>query len=154
MLTSVDAEPRTRVVLRLAGASYRKMFDIDDFDVQAYYAGGGLGFQLTKRSSLSLNANVDVQPFYQFGVLGNGLGGGLAVDPTTDGSAFVPDYQAAREQVLRFGGSAEYGYQFSSRTTFTADVSRYGSRPVNGEAETVGLANLGSTTASAQSRAD
>ena len=130
------------------GTSYRKFFDIEDFDAQSYDAGGGMNIQFTTRSSLGVNANVGVQPFYQFGVLG-AFGGGLAVDPT-QGRTFRPDYQAAREQVLRFAAAATYRYQLSSRTEFSADVGRTGFQPLNSDAEEAGYQNLGATTVAAR----
>ncbi len=129
------------------GASYRTFFDISDFDVQSYDASAGVGVQLTRRSGLSLGVSVGVQPFYQFGVFG---GAAYVPDQPGDIPAFSPDFLAAREQVLRFGGSASYQYQFSERTAFTASVGRNGFRTLNDEAEASGLANLGSTNASAR----
>lgn len=128
-----------------AGASYRKFFDISDFDARSYDAAGGMSVQLTARSSLSVNANVTVQPFYQFGVLGGGFAGGLQPATGVSSAGFVPDYQGAREQVLRFGGFAGYDYQLSQRTTFSAYATRFGSRPVNDNADRAGLSDLGTT---------
>jgi hypothetical protein len=129
----------------MASANYRTFFDIDDYDVQSYDFGGGLSAQLTRRATISLAANAGVQPYYQLGVLGNGLAGGRPRPPLEGGSTFAPDFQAAREEVLRFGGYASYAYQLGRLTTFSADVSRYGFRPLNGTSEQSGFANLGST---------
>jgi hypothetical protein len=128
-----------------ASASYRTFFDIDDYDVQSYDFIGGVSSQLTPRSTLSFGATIGVQPFYQLGVLGGGLAGGVPRPPIEGGSNFAPDLVAAREQVLRFGGYANYAYRLGRRTTFTADVNRFGFRPLNDSAEQSGFENLGST---------
>lgn len=132
------------------GGQYRTLFDIDDFDVQAYDAGGGFSSQLSPRATLSATGMVGVQPFYRFGVLGGfGVGsGGISTQST--GQVFTPDFQAAREQVLRYGAQASYGYQLSQRTTFSADVSRNGFRPLNTAADRSGLLRLGSTFVAAR----
>ncbi len=129
------------------GGEYRTFFDIDDFDIQSYFAGAGVGMQLTAKSTLNLGASIDVQPFYQFGVLG---GSGYVLEQPGDVPTFAPDLLAAREQVLRFGGTVNYQYRLSQRTTFTADVGRAGFRSLNDDAERAGLTNLGSTYASAR----
>lgn len=132
------------------GGQYRTFFDIDDFDLQAYDALGGFTAQVSPRGTFSAAANVGVQPFYQFGVLG-GLGiqsGGIQTPGT--GAAFTPDFQGAREQVLRYGAQAGYAYRLGERTTFSADISRQGFRPLNTAADQAGLLSLGSTFAGAR----
>ncbi|MBA2355197.1 MAG: hypothetical protein H0V80_11080 [Acidobacteria bacterium] len=130
------------------GAQYRTFFDVDDFNVLSYDAAGGASAQITRRSTLGVAGSVGVQPFYQFGVLG-------AVAPrgrvgVESGPGFVPDFQAAREQVLRYNGGLQYAYALGPRSAFSAQVSRSGFAPLNSRAEVVGLINLGATSASAR----
>jgi hypothetical protein len=138
------SQQRARVLhYGAVSADYRRAFDIDNFDIQAYTAAGGLDLKTSARSRVQLNGLVGLQPFYQNGVLGAFGGQPSAIDGTANPSSiFTPDFQTAREKIMRYAAFAAYSHQLSPRTTFSANAGSDGFLPVNSEADDAGLLRL------------